>query len=95
MGSSTEAYEASNMPNMEFVPASAMKWLLKESPCELNGVMAVQYDPRWYEGAQGEELDYLNQPWQSYATDPLVHHALISYHKLSTMSTYSMPRLEA
>lgn len=78
---------------MSYVPASYMKWIMKESPSELNNMMSVSYDPRWYEGAQGESLDYLRHPWLAYSTDPLIHHALIHYKKLSTMSAYSMPKL--
>ena len=78
---------------MSYVPASYMKWIMKESPSELNNMMSVSYDPRWYEGATGESLDYLKHPWLAYSTDPLIHHALIHYKKLSTMSAYSMPKL--
>lgn len=78
---------------MSFMPASYMRWILKETPCELNNMMSVSYDPRWYQGNKDETLDYLLHPWLAYATDPLIHHALIHYKKLSTMSAYSMPKL--
>lgn len=92
-GPSDLPLEGVNFTSMGFVPSSYMKWVLKESPCELNNMMTVAYDPRWYEGASGETLDYLNNPWLAYTTDPLIHHALIHYKKLSTMSAYSMPKL--
>ena len=77
---------------MSYVPAIYMKWIMKESPSELNNMMSISYDPRWYEGEQGETLDYLKNPWLAYSTDPLIHHALIHYKKLSTMSAYSLPK---
>lgn len=76
-----------------FNPADGWKFMLKESPCELNGMMSISYDPNWYAGNTGEELDYMSNPWDAYATDPLIHHAIIKYHKISTMSTYSLPKL--
>lgn len=90
---SSQPYRGIAFSTMSFFPSDTWKWVLKESPSELNNLMSVAYDPRWYSGEQGEELNYLTEPWNAYQTDPLIHHALISYKKLSTMSTFSMPKL--
>lgn len=58
------------------------------SPWALNGIMVNSYSTAWTD-------DYLTNPEAIYEDDPLVHHAYINYKKLSTMSTYSMPRLDA
>ena len=90
---SSEPMHGMALTPMGYLPSLPYPWILKESPSELNNLMSVSYDPRWYEGAQGETLDYIHKPWTLYGTDPLVHHAYIKYNKLSTMSTYSMPKL--
>lgn len=58
------------------------------SPWQLNGIMVNSYNTAWSD-------DFLTTPYAIYEDDPLVHHAFINYKKLSTMSTYSMPRLDA
>lgn len=80
--------------SMAFNPSDALMWCLKESPTELNSLMVVGYDPDWYQSDVADALNYLKNPWQAYATDPLVHHGLIHYKKLSTMSAYSLPKLD-
>ena len=89
------AFESSNMINNVFQPSGYWKYVLKENPCELNHIMAVSYDPAYYTPNESQTLNYYTNPWQLYATDPLVHHAFIDYKKLSTMSAYSMPRMDA
>lgn len=78
---------------MNFIPSSDLTYILKESPCELNNLMSVSYDPTFHAGKDGDTLNYVLHSELSYQTDPLIHHALIHYKKMSTMSSYSMPKL--
>lgn len=83
--------------SMAFQPNVGYLADLKENPCELNNMMQIPYDPWYYNGntTGRANMDYAEEPWLAYQTDPLIHHSLIHYTKLSTMSAYSMPRLES
>lgn len=59
-----------------------------QPPTMLNNIMVTPYTVTW-------STDYVTNPEAIYETDPLVTHAVITYKKLSTMSAYSMPRLDA
>lgn len=89
------AFDSSYLINNVWQPSGYWRYVLKENPCELNHIMAVAYDPVYYTPAESQTLNYYTNPWQLYATDPLVHHAFVDYKKLSTMSAFSMPRLDA
>lgn len=83
--------------SMAFNPSASYLGDIKENPCELNNMMQVTYDPWYYDGTSTGRtgMNYVDEPWLVYQTDPLIHHSMIHYTKLSTMSAYSMPRLES
>ena len=83
--------------SMSFLPSVDYLSDIKENPCELNNMMQIPYDPWYYDGTTTGRtaMNYVDEPWLVYQTDPLIHHSMIHYTKLSTMSAYSMPRLES
>lgn len=62
------------------------KWLLYESPTALNGIMTIDY-------SVSTPTDILNERLYDY--DSIVCHAIVNYKKVSTMSEFSLPRLDA
>lgn len=73
------------------IPSDLWNWVLKESPHALDDLMAVSYDGAWHESG---DVNFMLNPSQVYSNDPLSHHAFVDYHKMSTMSAYSLPRLD-
>lgn len=70
------------------MPQNGYPYLFNHRPNELNDIMLVEYNTQY-------SSTFVSRPYSVYETDPFVVNSHIDCVKVSTMSDYSLPRLDA